>query len=96
MSPVEERAFLRALGDCVRTLRLDQGLSQDQLAARAGLSEPTVGQMERGIQAANVVNLWRVAEALRVPLAVLVDEATDPALPTGYYATPLPAGPVAG
>ena len=96
MSPVEERAFLRALGDCVRALRLDQGLSQEQFAARAGMSEPVVGQMERGIQAANVVNLWRVAEALRMPLAVLVDEATDPALPTDQYATPLPAGPVGG
>jgi transcriptional regulator with XRE-family HTH domain len=92
VTAAEERAFLRALGDCVRALRLDQGLSQEQLAARAGLSEPSVGQMERGIHAANVVSLRRVAEALRVPLAVLVDEASDPSLPD-RYATPLPAGP---
>jgi transcriptional regulator with XRE-family HTH domain len=92
MSPVAERAFLRALGECVRALRLDQGLSQEKLAAKAGLSEPSVGQMERGTQAANVVNLWRVAEALRVPLAVLVDEATDATLPD-QYGTPIPASP---
>ncbi len=78
MSAAAERAFLRALGEGVRALRLDRGLSQEQLALSAGLSVAFVGQLERGYRAANVVNLWRIADALRAPLAVLVDEAVDP------------------
>ena len=74
----EERAFLRALGGCVRVVRLDQGLSQEQLAETSGVSRQFVSQVERGSHAPNVVNLLRVAAALRVPLAVLLDEAADP------------------
>jgi transcriptional regulator with XRE-family HTH domain len=77
VTAADERAFLRALGDCIRVVRLDRGLSQEQLAASAGLSVAFVGQLERGNRAPNVVNLWRVADALRAPLAVLVDEAAD-------------------
>ena len=78
MTAAEERAFLRALGGCVRVVRLDRGLSQEQLAETSGLSPQFVCQLERGSHGANVVNLLRVAEALRVPLAVLLDEAADP------------------
>jgi len=74
----DERAFLRALGCCVRVVRLDRGLSQEQLARTSGLPRPFVSQVERGSHAANVVHLLRVPEALGVPLAVLVDEAADP------------------
>jgi len=78
VTAAEERAFLQALGGCVRVVRLDRGLSQEQLAEMSGLSQPFVGQVERGGHAPNVMHLLRVAEALRVPLAVLVDEAADP------------------
>jgi len=78
VTAAEERAFLRALGGCVRVVRLDRGLSQEQLAEMSGLSQPFVIEVERGSHPANVVHLLRVAEALRVPVAVLVDEAADP------------------
>jgi len=61
----EERAFLRALGGCVRVVRLDRGLSQEQFAETSGLSPQFVSQLERGSHTPNVVNLLRMAEALR-------------------------------
>jgi len=92
VSATEERAFLRSLGDCVRLLRLDGGLSQEQLAAVTGLSLPFVGQVERGTHAPNVLDLRRIADALRVPLAVLVDEAADPSPVVGLRPESLRAG----
>ena len=58
----------------------------------AGLSVAFVGQLERGYRAANVVNLWRIADALRVPLAVLVDEAADPSPVLGVGSAPAGGG----
>jgi len=78
MTASDEAAFVRALGGCIRVLRLDRGLSQEQLADAAGVSKLFISAAERGLHAANIVNLFRVANALRVPLAVLVDEAADP------------------
>jgi transcriptional regulator with XRE-family HTH domain len=86
VTAAEDRAFLRALGNCVRVLRLHQGLSQQQLAAMAGLSAAFVGQVEWGAHAASMLNLRRIADALRVPLAVLADEACDPSPVTAAHA----------
>jgi transcriptional regulator with XRE-family HTH domain len=92
VSAAEEAAFVRALGACVRMLRLAQRLSQEQLAAMTGLSRPFVCQVERGNHAPNVLNLRRIAVALRVPLAVLVDEAADPSPAPGVPAVSRRAG----
>ena len=81
MSVGDERAFLRALGACIQVLRADQRVSQEQFATMIGVSRAYVGELERGEHATNIVVLWRIAEALRAPLAVLVDEATNPSPP---------------
>jgi XRE family aerobic/anaerobic benzoate catabolism transcriptional regulator len=69
-----EAAFTRALGECIRILRLDQRWSQARLAGAAGVSRVFLSAVERGLHAPNVLVLRRLAEALQVPLAVLVDE----------------------
>jgi transcriptional regulator with XRE-family HTH domain len=78
MSPAEVREFLTALGACIEAIRLDLGVSRAELASRTGLSEPFVAALEQGRCAPNVLGLRRIAETLRVPLALLVEEATDP------------------
>lgn len=62
------------VGARVRTLRLGEGLSQEQLAQAAGLSRPYVGALERGEQGAGLEVLERLGRALRVSPARLLDD----------------------
>jgi len=73
-----EAAFTLALGECIRLLRLDQRWSQERLADAAGVSRVFLSAVERGVHAPNVLVVYRLAAALKVPLAVVVDEAADP------------------
>ncbi|MFE0013748.1 helix-turn-helix domain-containing protein [Mesorhizobium sp. NPDC059054] len=50
----------------MRRVRHDQGLTQEELAARAELSMRYVGSIERGRVSASVTVLGRLAEALNV------------------------------
>ena len=50
----------------MRRLRSDKKLTQEELAARSGLSMRYVGSIERGAVSASVSILGKVAEALGV------------------------------
>ncbi len=50
----------------MRRLRYDKKLTQEELAARSGLSMRYVGSIERGAVSASVSILGKVAEALGV------------------------------
>ncbi|WP_119390741.1 helix-turn-helix domain-containing protein [Taklimakanibacter lacteus] len=50
----------------MRRLRYDKKLTQEELAARSGLSMRYVGSIERGAVSASVSVLGKVAEALGV------------------------------
>ena len=53
-----------ALGEAVRTIRLEQGLSQEQLAEFAGTDLTQVGGIERGVRNPSYTTLLRLADAL--------------------------------
>jgi len=65
---------LTALGRSVRALRLAQGLTQERLAEGAGLHTTYVSDIERGRRNAGVINVARIAQALRTDLAGLMQE----------------------
>ena len=56
----------RVMAGNVRRIRAERGLSQEDLADRAGVSVRYLGSIERGTTAATVVVLDRLARALRV------------------------------
>lgn len=58
----------RTLGRVIRQLREEQGLSQNELAARAGVDEPTLA----GIEAATNDPPWTAVEAIAAGLGVSV------------------------
>jgi transcriptional regulator with XRE-family HTH domain len=60
-------------GAAIRRYRLERGLSQEQLAARAGLDRTYVGGIERGERNPSLKNIARIAAALRVPIRQLFD-----------------------
>lgn len=61
------------LGDRLRRIRRESGLSQEQLADRAGISIEMVRKTEQGRKYPRLPVLMRIAQALDVPLSELAD-----------------------
>jgi transcriptional regulator with XRE-family HTH domain len=70
-----ERNWLLDVGMRVRLARVRARESQGELATRAGVSRVTVGSIERADHPAVVLAYRRLAEALGLPLAELLDGA---------------------
>jgi HTH-type transcriptional regulator / antitoxin HipB len=66
----EEARRAIELGAMVRQLRLDIGLSQEELAQRAGMTQPALSRLERGGGIPTIAVLDRIANALQVTLTV--------------------------
>jgi transcriptional regulator with XRE-family HTH domain len=62
-----------ALGQRLRAIRQERGLSQQDLGTSAGLSGKFIGEVERGDKSVSVDSLYRVGKVLKVSLADLVD-----------------------
>jgi transcriptional regulator with XRE-family HTH domain len=58
----------RRVGSNIRKFREDLGLSQEKLAAEADLHRAYIGQIERGEKKIGLVNLEKIAKALKVPI----------------------------
>lgn len=61
-------------GKRVRSARKRSGLTQEQLADRAGLHRTFIGSIERGERNISLLNLWRLAGALGVSPCELICE----------------------
>lgn len=72
---VEKNANLAALGETVRRLREERDLTQEELAARAGLSANYVGEIESGKRNPSALVLFALARGLGVEPARLLEGA---------------------
>jgi transcriptional regulator with XRE-family HTH domain len=61
------------LGQRLRELRKQRGLSQARLGDRSLLSGKFIGEVERGEKSISIDSLYRVSVALEVPLRHLAD-----------------------
>lgn len=68
----------QTLGERIKQRRTRLGLSQEALAARAGLHWTFVGQVERGRRNISLHNLLKLAAALDLDPAKLVQGLTPP------------------
>lgn len=64
--------LLLAFGNRVRTERAKQGLSQEELAEKAGLHRTYIGMVERGEKNITLGNVAKLAKALRLTPADLL------------------------
>ena len=58
------------VGSAVRAARRKAGLSQVELARRAGTSQPSIARLERGLVSPTVISLDRIARALGAELVI--------------------------
>jgi len=65
---------LRGFGSRVRAERDRVGISQEELAERAGLHRTYLGGVERGERNLGLLNVLRIARALGIPPAVLLKD----------------------
>jgi transcriptional regulator with XRE-family HTH domain len=63
------------LGDAIRGLRAEKGLSQEALAVDADLDRSYCGGVERGEHNLTVMNLKKISTALGVNLSALFQRA---------------------
>lgn len=61
-----DKNTLASFGNTVRTLRKKTGLSQDELAAKAGIDRSYLGAVERGAHNISLRNVFKIATALSV------------------------------
>jgi transcriptional regulator with XRE-family HTH domain len=66
-----------ALGEAVRTMRLEAGLSQEQLAELAHTDLTQVGGIERGVRNPSYTTLLRFADALETTVGELTTLADE-------------------
>jgi XRE family aerobic/anaerobic benzoate catabolism transcriptional regulator len=72
--------YLHRLGERVRTLRNQRGMTRKALAAHAKVSERYLAQLEVGKGNCSIVLLRRIARAIGLPVTQLVYEGAEPAL----------------
>jgi XRE family transcriptional regulator, aerobic/anaerobic benzoate catabolism transcriptional regulator len=73
-------AYLRQVGERVRTLRNQRGMTRKALVQHARISERYLAQLELGKGNCSIVLLRRVARAIGVPVTQIVQEGSEPAL----------------
>jgi transcriptional regulator with XRE-family HTH domain len=65
------------LGQRLRALRKQRGLSQERLGERSSLSGKFIGEVERGEKSISIDSLYHVSVALEIPLRELTDVRAD-------------------
>jgi transcriptional regulator with XRE-family HTH domain len=61
--------LLKKVGQNIRDIRREKGLSQESLAFEADLDRSYIGGVERGDRNIAIINLKKIADVLKIPLS---------------------------
>jgi transcriptional regulator with XRE-family HTH domain len=67
-----DRSILKYFGNRIKTIRLEKGISQEQLGQLAELDRTYISGIERGLRNISLINIERLATALNVEPAELL------------------------
>lgn len=74
----EASKLVRRVRQRVRELRLERGLTQEELCERARISVDAISRIEGGSRVPTIETVERIASALGVPPAVFFDDDAPP------------------
>lgn len=63
---IDKNQDLMVFGEHIKAIRNKQGLSQEELAAKADLHRTYIGMIERGEKNITLLNILKIAHALNV------------------------------
>jgi transcriptional regulator with XRE-family HTH domain len=72
MSFKKELEFYKFVGEKIRIARQAVGINQETLAKKVSLKRTSITNIEAGNQKVQIYMLYKIAEALRIPLASLL------------------------
>lgn len=70
---MSKNKILKKFGSKIRKIREKKGISQEKLASLAKLHRTYIGGIERGERNPTLINVKKIADALKVKLKVLLD-----------------------
>ncbi len=70
---INKSSVLVAFGQRVKSLRISQGISQDELAFRCGFYRTYIGMVERAERNITLSNVFKLAEGLNISVNKLFD-----------------------
>ena len=73
MINIKNKKVVEAIGARIRSLRIDKGLSQEDLANEADVPLSQIGRIERGENNPTISTLYVISEALGIDLKRLLD-----------------------
>lgn len=71
----DDTGYLIALGQTIRSLRKELGLSQEALAHAAQIDRSHMGKIERGERNVTILNIVRICAVLDCPASQLMSRA---------------------
>lgn len=72
-----KKEILVKFGERVRSERIKQGLSQEELASKAGVHRTYIGMIERAEKNITLENIDKIANALKLSLSKLVGDCDE-------------------
>lgn len=73
MQGIKDKKFLKKLGNHIKKLRTEKGLTQLDLAIKLNNYAEQIGRIERGELNSSICTLKKIAEGLDISLAELVN-----------------------
>lgn len=70
--------FNNVVGDNLKCLREEKGLSLDKVAEITGVSKSMLGQIERGETNPTINTLWKIGNGLKVPITSFINQERTP------------------
>lgn len=68
----KDKKLLKKIGNRIRILRGEVGLSQEKLAFASGLDRSYIGSVERGERNIAIINLSKIASSLNISISELL------------------------
>lgn len=71
---MDESSIIKTVGERLRQVRIEKGLSQQWLALEADIPKNQVGRIERGEINTTIGTLYKLSEALNIPISNLFEQ----------------------